>query len=177
MYEDIKVNFVKPMLVLKIRETYKAPYHKNKYLSVSKSNCASIPDFKKFMHQFIGNWSAGSYDLQFVYKEGTYAQNTIYSTLVRIDVREGKVVKIWKSSPYTKREYPLWGIFKEFRAKRKAAKKKPKKKVKKKTKPKKKPVKKKVVKKKPTPKKKPVKKKPKKVAKKKVVKKKAKKKK
>ncbi len=166
MYEDIKVNFVKPMLVLKIRETYKAPYHKNKFLSVSKINCASIPDFKKFMHQYIGNWSSGSYDLQFVYKEGTYSQNTIYSTLIRIDVREGKVVKIWKSSPYTKKEYPLWGVFKEFRAKRKAAKKTVKKNPKKKKVVKKKPVKKKTVKKKidkkkvmKKPKKKPAKKK------------------
>lgn len=168
MNDDIKVNFVKPMLVLKIRETYKAPYHKNKFLSVSKSNCASIPDFKKFMHQYIGNWSSGSYDLQFVYKEGTYSQNTIYSTLIRIDVRDGKVVKIWKSSPYTKKEYPLWGIFKEFRAKRKAAKTVKKKPVKKRA-VKKKTAKKKVVKK-PVTKKKPVKKKA--APKKKVVKKK-----
>ena len=43
----IKVNFVKPMLVLKIRETYKAPYHKNKYLSLKKKDVTLKKDFMK----------------------------------------------------------------------------------------------------------------------------------
>ena len=179
MYDEIKVNFSKPMLILKIRETYKAPYHKNKFISVSKTNCSGLAEFKKFMHQYTGNWSSGSYDIQFVYKEGNYTQNTIYSTLVRIDIRDGKVVKLWKNSPYTKKEYAIWDIFKEFRAKRKEAKKKviKKKPVKKRVVKKKKPVKKKILKKKIV-KKKPVKKvSKKKVIKKKPVKKKAKKKK
>ncbi len=164
MYDDIKVNFSKPMLILKIREAYKAPYHKNKFISMNKNNCSSLAEFKKFMHQFTGNWSSGSYDIQFVFKQGNYTQNTIYSTLVRIDVREGKVVKLWKNSPYTKKLYSIWEIFREFRNKKKNLKEKlvkkvVKKKVVKKKLVKKKPVKKKLVKKKPV-KKKPVKKKP-----------------
>jgi hypothetical protein len=157
MDEEIKINFSKPMLVLKIRETYKAPYHKNKFITVRKVNCESPAEFKRFMHQFTGNWSSGSYDIQFVLKEGNYIQNTIYSTLVRIDIREGKIVKLWKASPYTKTEYPIWTQIKENKlkiAKKQVVKKKPVKKV----------IKKKVLKKKKKPergKQKVIKKKPK----------------
>ncbi len=172
MDEEIKINFSKPMLVLKIRETYKAPYHKNKFITVKKTHCENQTEFKKFMHQFTGNWSSGSYDIQFVLKEGNYIQNTIYSTLVRIDIRDGKVVKLWKASPYTKVEYPIWAQIKEGRkkaTKKKVVKKKPTKKAVKKKVPKKKKKpergRKKAVKKKPKAKKKPISKK--KIAKKK----------
>lgn len=156
MEEQIKVNFIRPMLVLKIRDTYKAPYHKNKYLSIKKKDCMGLVVFKKFMHQFTGNWSAGSYDIQFVINEGGYMQSPVYYTFCRLDVRDGKVVKVWKTSPYTRRTYPIWDIFSEARKrpkkktkkklKRKVFKKKAKKKVKKKSK--KKTVKKKAVKRK-----------------------------
>ena len=140
MEEQIKVNFMRPMLVLKIRDTYKAPYHKNKYLTIKKKDCEGLVVFKKFMHQFTGNWSAGSYDIQFVLKEATYMSPPIYYTYSRIDIRDGKVVKVHKLSPYTRRTYPIWDIFAEFRkkpkkkAKKKVTKKKAKKKVTKKKK-------------------------------------------
>ena len=145
MDEVIKVNFLKPMLVLKIRETYKSPYHKNKFLSVKKNICETLTEFKKFMHQFTGNWSSGSYDVQFVLKEGSYSSNTLYSTLVRVDIRDGKISRVWKNSPYTGKEYPLWDVIREFRLKRKEQKNKL---LKKKVVKKKSPAKKKVVKKK-----------------------------
>jgi hypothetical protein len=150
MDEEIKVNFTRPMLVLKIRDTYKAPYHKNKYITIRRQNAFSMVDLRKHIQQFTENWSSGMYDLQFVLKEGTYMQPAIYSTFCRIDVLNGKVTKIWKLSPYSKKIYPCWQYFT-----RKPTKKKP--------------AKKKIVKKKPI-KKKPVKKK---LTKKKVVKKKA----
>ncbi|MCD4759440.1 hypothetical protein K8R33_00960 [archaeon] len=146
MDEVIKINFVRSMLVLKIRDTYKAPYHKNKYLNIKKKDCEGLIVFKRFMHQFTGNWSAGSYDIQFVIREAEYMRAPIYYTFCRIDIRDGKVVKVWKNSPYTRKTYPIWEIFDEYK------KKKPKKKVVKK-KPKKKLVKKKIVKKKITKKK------------------------
>lgn len=76
------------------------------------------------------------YDIQFVLKEGTYMQPAVYSTFCRIDVRDGKVVKLWKASPYTKKIYPCWEHFvkkkkvvKKPLSKKKVAKAKPKKKV------------------------------------------------
>lgn len=161
MDEEIKVNFIRPMLVLKIRDVYKAPYHKNKYVIIRKNHVEGIREFKKKMHEYTGNWSSGLYDLQFVQKEGTYLQPTIYATFCRIEVRDGKVSKVWKLSQYSKTEYPIWTFFKATKAK-------PRKKKKKKiTKPKKKAKKKKVTKSKKKVKKKPPKKKtkPKKTAK------------
>ena len=117
MDEPIKVNFVKSMLVLKIRETYKAPYHKNKYLNLKKKDCMGLVVFKRFMHQFTGNWSAGNYDLQFVISEGGFMNQPLYATFCRMEIREGKVVKVWKTSPYTRETYPIWNIFSEFRKK------------------------------------------------------------
>jgi len=123
MDEVIKVNFIKSMLVLKIRDTYKAPYHKNKYLSIKKKDCMGLIVFKRYMHQFTGNWSAGAYDIQFVIKEGGYMQQPTYYTLCRIDIRDGKLIKVWKSSPYTRKTYPIWDLFAEAKKKKNAAKK------------------------------------------------------
>jgi len=117
MEDQIKVNFVRPMLVLKIRDSYKAPYHKNKYLIVKKKDCENVVSFKKFMHQFTGNWSAGSYDIQFVLEEGGYMQSPVYYTFIRIDIRDGKVVKVHKASPYTRKIYPIWDVFEESKKK------------------------------------------------------------
>lgn len=111
MEEEIKVNFTRPMLVLKIREVYKAPYHKNKYVILRQKDCESLSDFKKKIHEYTGNWSSGLYDLQFVLKEGTYLQPTIYSTLIRIEIRNGRIAKVLKNSPYSKKEYPIWKCF------------------------------------------------------------------
>jgi hypothetical protein len=154
MDEVVKVNFVKSMLVLKIRDTYKAPYHKNKYLNLKKKDCMGLIVFKRFMHQFTGNWSAGSYDIQFVIREGGYMISPIYYTFCRIDIREGKVVKVWKTSPYTRKTYPIWEIFAEAKKKKIAKKKRVERESVKKKVVKKKPVKKKVTKKKVVKKKK-----------------------
>ena len=111
MDEVVKVNFMRPMLVLKIRETYKAPYHKNKYLTIKQKDSQTMAILKKHINQFTNNWSSGIYDLQFVQKEGTYMQPAIYATFCRIDVRDGKVVKLEKASPFTKKVYPCWQYF------------------------------------------------------------------
>ena len=148
MDDNIKVNFIKPMLVLKIREAYKAPYHKNKYLRVSKEHCKSVATFKKFMHQFTGNWSSGPYDVQFVIKEGGFMNQPAYYTLVRVEILDGKIVKMVKDSPYSKKTYPIWGLFADARKKAKELKEKEAKKA-----ARKKTAKKKVVKKKSTKKK------------------------
>ena len=121
--DDVKVNFIRAMQVLKIRDTYKAPYHKNKYLTIKKPDCKSLAVFKKFMHQFTGNWSSGPYDIQFVLKEGTgFMNQPIYFTLCRVDIRDGKVVRVWKASPYTRKLYPVWELFAEERKRVKDAK-------------------------------------------------------
>jgi hypothetical protein len=161
MDEEVKVNFSRPMMVLKIRDTYKAPYHKNKYITIKKNNTESLVDLKRHIQQFTGNWSSGTYDIQFVQKEGTYMQMAIYATFCRIEVRNGRVSKLLKNSPYTKKIYPCWQYFTK---KKKKVVKKPVKKTKKVKKVVKKAAKKvkKVVKKKPvkkTTKKKTVKKK------------------
>jgi len=158
MEEEVQINFVRPMLVLKIRETYKAPYHKNKYISVKKPDVMDKTGFKKLIQGYTSNWSSGIYDLQYLQSKRTKMFNEMYATFVRFDVRDGKVVKFWKLSPYSKKEYPCWEYFREGLRRRKemkkkvlkkkAVKKKPaKKKVTKKTAVKKKVVKKKVVKK------------------------------
>jgi|GEM_PF-1250522 hypothetical protein len=180
MEEEVQINFVRPMLVLKIRETYKAPYHKNKYISVKKPDVMDKSGFKKLIQGYTSNWSSGIYDLQYLQSKRTKMFNEMYATFVRFDVRDGKVVKFWKLSPYSKKEYPCWEYFREGlrrrkemkkkALKKKAVKKKPvKKKVIKKTAVKKKVVKKKLVKKpvvKKVIKKKPAKKTVKKVVKK-----------
>ena len=163
MDEDNKVNFIKPMLVLKIREAYKAPYHKNKYISIKPKDVVDKRTFVKLLQNYTKNWSSGVYELQYLFSQGFMYDSNVYSTFVRFDVRDGKLVKVWKNSPYSRKEYPIWSYFKKVKRKKtvkkkttkktskkpikKTTKKKTVKKVKKKI-AKKKPIKKKVIKKK-----------------------------
>ena len=111
MDEEVKVNFSRPMLVLKIRDTYKAPYHKNKFISLKRDHIKDKREFIKFLHNFTDNWSSGTYELQFLFSEGFMIDGNVYSTLIRFDVRDGKVVRLWKNSPYSRKEYPIWSYF------------------------------------------------------------------
>ena len=53
--EEVKVNFTRSMIVLKIRDTYKAPYHKNKYINIRRLNVYSMLDLKRHIQQFTEN--------------------------------------------------------------------------------------------------------------------------
>ena len=101
-----KVNFTKPMLVLKIRDTYKAPYHKTKYIEIKKRHLKTKGEFKKYLEEYTERWSSGNYELQYSIDGETY------STFFRITVRDGKIALFWKESPYTREKYPLWQFVK-----------------------------------------------------------------
>jgi len=124
MDDVVVVNFKRPMLVLKIRETYKAPYHKNKFINVTIPDASEKRKFVKLLENYTSNWSSGIYDLQFLLRKRTTMFNELYSTFIRFDVRDGKVVKLWKLSPYTKKEYPIWEYFREGRKRKQKMKKK-----------------------------------------------------
>jgi len=118
MDDEVKVNFLRPMLVLKTRDNYKAPYHKNKYLTIKKKNVVNQTVLKKYLKDFVKFWSNGTYDIQYLYSEGQgYMGNAIYATFFRFDVRDGKITKVWKTNPYSKKEYPIWQYFKKGRKK------------------------------------------------------------
>ena len=101
-----KVNFVRPMLVLKIRETYKAPYHKTKYIEIKKRHLKTRTQFRKYLEEFTIRWSSGIYELQYS------NDGEMYCTFMRITVRDGKIALFWKESPYTRERYPLWQFVK-----------------------------------------------------------------
>jgi hypothetical protein len=153
MTEEVKVNFSKPMLVLRIRDEYKAPYHKNRFLIIKKNNVNTRKIFTKYLEQYTKNWSNGTYEVQYLFSD---KGPNLYSTFARFDVRNGRVSKIWKCSLYTRREYPCWQYFKVRKRRRKVKKKKtkrkkPKKKIRKKKKTKKRKVTKKKSRKKELP--------------------------
>lgn len=97
-----KVNFSKPMLVLKIRDSYKAPYHKTRFIDIKKRHLPNKATFRKYLEEYTVRWSSGLYELQYTNEGGTY------STFLRITVRDGKIALFWKESPYTREKYPLW---------------------------------------------------------------------
>ncbi len=97
-----KVNFSKPMLVLKIRDSYKAPYHKTRYIDIKKKHLKSKTVFRKYLEEYTLRWSSGLYELQYT-NEGES-----YSTFLRFTVRDGKIASFLKESPYTREKYPLW---------------------------------------------------------------------
>ena len=101
-----KINFTKSMIVLKIRETYKAPYHKTRFLNIKRKHLKTKKEFKEFLEQYTQYWSAGFYEIQYNVKE------KLYSTFIRFNVKEGKVTDLLKESPYSKAKYPLWSFVK-----------------------------------------------------------------
>lgn len=106
MIEERKIFFNKPMLVLKIRDTYKAPYHKNRFMDVKKKHLKTQRFFTKYIEGTSCKWSNGTYEIQ--HQISQVGENGLYATFARFDIREGKVCKIWKISPHKKEQYICW---------------------------------------------------------------------
>lgn len=87
--------------IMIIRKRYISPYRKAKILTV---NTETIKTKKKFMAMIE--------DKSQHWRDATYLLKDNEGIFARFDVKNGKVVNIYKCSPITDLLYPCWRCFK-----------------------------------------------------------------
>jgi hypothetical protein len=87
--------------VIRVRKNYAAPYLKQKYVYFDKKDVKTERIFKSAMNERIRNWPDGIYFLKL----------STGKVFTRFEVREGKVIHIFKISPATGSKYPMHEFF------------------------------------------------------------------
>lgn len=97
------LDFEPKMSVLRIRAKYSAPYKKHMYFYLTKEDLKSEKDFIEKINKTVKNWKDGDY----------YLKLSSGRVFIRFTILEGKLKKINKISPITKKEYPVYNFFKK----------------------------------------------------------------
>lgn len=90
-------DFEPKLSVLRIRAKYAAPYKKHMYFYLHKEDLESQKAFEEKVNKTVRNWKDGDY----------YLKLSSGRVFVRLTIIEGKLEKIHKTSPITKKEYPI----------------------------------------------------------------------
>jgi hypothetical protein len=93
--------FEDQLSVIRVRKNYAAPYLKQKYVYIDKKDVKTERIFKQAMNDRIRNWPDGIYFLKL-------SSGKVFT---RFNVRDGKVIQIFKISPATGMKYPMHEFF------------------------------------------------------------------
>ena len=93
--------FSERLVVIRVTTRFAGPYRKHQYLHVTSKELKTRGTFTKFLRKRIENWQLGPYFLRLPTGQ----------VFARFDVREGKIDKLYKSSPATGEPYPIWKYF------------------------------------------------------------------
>jgi hypothetical protein len=96
-----KPKFESQLSVIRVRKNYAAPYLKQKYVYFDRKDIKTERTFKGAMNDRIRNWPDGIYFLKL----------STGKVFTRFQVRDGKVVMIFKVSPATGARYPMHEFF------------------------------------------------------------------
>ena len=89
--------------VIRVREKYSAPYKKYMYFYINRKDLKSEKTFSEKINSVVKNWKDGDYYLK-------YSTGKVFA---RFEVKDGKLKKLYRTSPSTQREYPCWEFFKK----------------------------------------------------------------
>lgn len=89
-------------IVMIVRKRYASPYRRYKYFNVSEVDLKSRARFVKLIEERAKNWRDSEY---FLKEDGG-------RVLARFELKEGKVVDLFKISPATDQPYACWDYFK-----------------------------------------------------------------
>ncbi|UCD04088.1 MAG: hypothetical protein JSW73_00350 [Candidatus Woesearchaeota archaeon] len=95
--------FESKMSVMKIRDKYSAPYKRHMYLYLLREDVKTKANFLEKLKSKVKNWKDGQY----------YLKLSSGKVFARFKVEEGKVRKLYRSSPITQKEYICWRFFKK----------------------------------------------------------------
>ena len=93
--------FEDQLSVIRVRKNYAAPYLKQKYVYVPKKATKTERTFKQSINEQIRNWPDGVYFLKL----------STGKVFIRFEVKENKIVQIYRVSPATGVKYPLYEFF------------------------------------------------------------------
>ena len=85
-----------------VRKRYVSPYRRYKYMVLDSGSLRSKKKFIDEIEKRSEHWRDATYFL--MEKRGVFA---------RFEIKEGKVVKLFKNSPVTDLIYPCWDGFKK----------------------------------------------------------------
>lgn len=97
----VRPKFEDQLSVIRVRKNYAAPYLKQKFIYIKRSDVKNERNFKGAMAERIRNWPDGIYFLKL--SDG--------KVFTRFEVKEGKVTKIYRISPATGMRYPMHEYF------------------------------------------------------------------
>ena len=103
MPKTIKALAEQKLTVMRIRKNYAAPYRKCKYFAVSRKVLRSLKDFREYIKKVARTWPQSSYYLKL--QDG--------KIFARMDVANGRLKKLYKTSPVTGKVYPIWDYIKK----------------------------------------------------------------
>lgn len=93
--------FESKLSVMRIRAKYSAPYKRHMNLYVLREDVESEKKFIDKLNSKVKSWKDGEY----------YLKLSSGKVFARVEVEEGKVKKLYRSSPITKKEYLCWRFF------------------------------------------------------------------
>ncbi len=88
--------------VMRVRQNFAAPYLKYKYLYMQKGDLKDKKSFIKRLHGVCSSWPPGIY----------YLKISDGGVFVRFEISNGKIKKIFETSPATNKPYPINDCFK-----------------------------------------------------------------
>ncbi len=96
-----KPKFEDQLSVIRVRKNYAAPYLKQKYVYIGRKDVKSERNFKTAMSEKIRNWPDGIYFLKM-------SSGKVFT---RFEVKEGKIIQVFRVSPATGSKYPMQLFF------------------------------------------------------------------
>ena len=89
-------------VVMIVRKRYVSPYRKTKYLTLDDESLRTEKKFCKAIEAKSSNWRDATY----------FLRDDSGKVFARLDIKNGKVTKIYKTSPATEEVYPVWNFIK-----------------------------------------------------------------
>jgi len=89
--------FEDQLAVIRVRKNYAAPYLKQRYLYLKRTDVKTEKNFKEAVNEKSGTWPDGIYFLKM--SDG--------KVFTRFKVHEGRIEQVFRVSPATGTKYPL----------------------------------------------------------------------
>lgn len=87
---------------MRVRANFIGPYRKCKYFYLEKKHLKNKRAFIKHIQKVAADWPSGTY----------YLKLSDGRVFARFDLINGKVKQLYRESPSTGKEYPVWDWFK-----------------------------------------------------------------
>lgn len=99
-----KTNKMLRCILMIVRKRYASPYRKFKYFNIAETDLKTKAKFIKAIEEKSKNWRDSEY----------FLKEDDGQILARFQIKDGKITKLYKTSPATEQEYHCWKFFKKI---------------------------------------------------------------